>query len=131
MDGTDEAPAEAASYERKLKALDATRLPRDAKTGLPIFDLMLVGVGDDGHVGSLYPNRAEVIDACGVSEKYPKGKSEAMGRGIEGDETPSTFPAVGLRAVADWIVDNAAAATLSVDYAECFSLDMSRGDCNP
>ena len=125
---------------------------------------MLVGVGDDGHVGSLYPNRAEVLDAsgawvlpvemkqpgsitlslaamqaskevviaaCGVSEKYPKGKSEAMGRGIEGDETPSTFPAVGLRAVADWIVDNAAAATLSVDYAECFSLDMSRGDCNP
>ncbi len=34
-------------------------------------------------------------------------------------------------ALADWIVDNAAAATLSVDYAECFSLDMSRGDCNP
>jgi 6-phosphogluconolactonase len=72
-----------------------------------------------------------VIAACGVSEKYPKGKSEAMGRGVEGDETPSTFPAVGLRPYADWYLDNAAAQTLSVDYAECFSLDMSRGDCNP
>lgn len=164
MDGTDDAPAEAASYERKLKSLDETRLPRDSATGLPIFDLMLIGVGDDGHVGSLYPNREEVLDssgawvlpvemkqpgsitlsmaamqaskevviaACGVSEKYPKGKSEAMGRGIEGDETPTTFPAVGLREVADWILDIAAASTLSVDYSECFALDMSRGDCNP
>ena len=164
MDGTDDAQAEAASYESKLKALGDTRLPRDPTTGLPIFDLMLIGVGDDGHVGSLYPAREEVLDtsgrwvlpvemkqpgsitlslpvmqaskevviaACGVSEKYPKGKSEAMGRGVEGDETPSTFPAVGLRPYADWYLDNAAAQTLSVDYAECFSLDMSRGDCNP
>merc|ERR1719387_2895049 len=103
-------------------------------------------VGDDGHVGSLYPGREEVLDcsgrwvlpvemkvpgsitlslpvmaaakevviaACGVSEKYPLGKSEAMARGIEGDESPSTFPAVGLRSVATWHLDMAAAGELS------------------
>jgi 6-phosphogluconolactonase len=72
-----------------------------------------------------------VIAACGVSEKYPKGKSAAMARGIEGEETPSTFPAVGLRDCATWILDQAAASTLSVDYADSFALEMSRGDCNP
>ena len=46
MDGTADAQAEAASYERKLKALPASSLPTDAVTGLPVFDLMLVGVGD-------------------------------------------------------------------------------------
>ena len=72
-----------------------------------------------------------VIAACGVSDKYPMGKSAAMGRGIEGDETPSTFPAVGLRPYATWILDAAAASTLSSDYAESFALVASRGDCNP
>ena len=72
-----------------------------------------------------------VIAACGVSDKYPKGKSAAMARGIEGDETPQTFPAVGLRGVATWVVDAAAASTLSFEYAECFALASSRGDCCP
>jgi len=163
LTGSADAPAEADAYEAALKALPEKVLPRDAN-GLPVFDMMLIGVGDDGHVGSLYPGRDEVLDtsgrwvlpvemkqpgsitlslpvmagakevviaACGVSEKYPKGKSEAMGRGIEGDETPPTFPAVGLRGVATWILDTAAAGSLGVDYAECFSLTMSRGDCNP
>ena len=163
MDGTADAKAEAASYEAQLKAIPEAELPRTA-SGLPAFDMMLIGVGDDGHVGSLYPNRDEVLDAsgawvlpvemktpgsitlslplmraskevviaaCGVSDKYPKGKSEAMARGIEGDETPTSFPASGLRDVATWVLDAAAASTLSPDYAECFMLTMSRGDCNP
>lgn len=29
--------------------------------GLPIFDYMLLGVGKDGHIGSLYPGRKEVL----------------------------------------------------------------------
>jgi len=163
LSGSADAPAEAEAYEEALKALPEDVLPRDAN-GMPVFDMMLIGVGDDGHVGSLYPGRDEVLDksggwvlpvemkqpgsitlslpvmagakevliaACGVSEKYPMGKSEAMARGIEGDETPSTFPAVGLRGVATWILDTAAAGALGVDYADCFSLTMSRGDCNP
>jgi len=28
----------------------------------PSFDMMLIGVGDDGHVGSLYPERDEVLN---------------------------------------------------------------------
>ena len=48
MDGSADAQAEAASYEAQLKALPEATLPRDAKSGLPVFDLMLIGVGDDG-----------------------------------------------------------------------------------
>jgi 6-phosphogluconolactonase len=149
MAGSADAPAEAAAYEAALRALPEEVLPRDG-AGRPVFDLMLIGVGDDGHVGSLYPGRAEVGDAsgawvlpvemkqpgsitlslpvmaaaadvviaaCGVSEKYPQGKSAAMARGIEGAETPTTFPAVGLRQVATWVVDEAAASALSSKYA--------------
>jgi len=148
MSGSDDAVAEAAAYEEALRELPASVLPRDS-SGLPVFDMMLIGVGDDGHVGSLYPLRDEVLDAsgkwvlpvemkqpgsitlslgvmanakevviaaCGVSDKYPKGKSAAMARGIEGDETPTTFPAVGLRGCASWIIDSAAGGELSATY---------------
>jgi len=151
MDGTDDGPAEAASYEAKLKALPEDVLPRRADTGLPVFDLMLIGVGDDGHVGSLYPGRDEVsvgpdgpwvlcvdmkkppsitlslpamrsarqsvVAACGVSDKYPRGKSEGMRRAVSAErETPQTFPAVGLRGFSTWIMDEAAASELGDDY---------------
>ena len=53
-----------------------------------------------------------VIAACGVSEKYPLGKSEGMKRAIMGDETVETFPAVGLREKATWIIDEAAGSSL-------------------
>jgi 6-phosphogluconolactonase len=67
LDGTDDGEAEAASYESKMKALSEDELPRD-KSGLPVFDLALIGVGDDGHIGSLYPGRGEVmVGADGVS----------------------------------------------------------------
>ena len=163
MGGSADAAAEAEAYEMALRALPESVLPVSA-SGVAQFDMALIGVGDDGHVGSLYPGRDEVLDvsgrwvlpvdmkvpgsitlslpvmanakevliaACGVSDKYPQGKSVAMARGIEGDESPSTFPAVGLRDVADWVLDAAAASTLSSDYAESFALQMSRGDCNP
>ena len=50
-----------------------------ARTGLPVFDMMLVGVGDDGHVGSLYPGRDECLYdkseawVLGVAMKDPPG----------------------------------------------------------
>lgn len=150
LDGTDNGEREASSYEQKLKALSEDILPRDSD-GLPIFDLALIGVGDDGHVGSLYPNRDEVlvgkdgpwvlsvamksppsitlslpvmanakkvvIAACGVSDKYPQGKSEGMRRAIVAEEeTLETFPAVGLRSVATWVMDEAAASKLGDEY---------------
>lgn len=144
--GTAETSAEAASYEAALRSLGPERLPvRD--DGLPVFDMCIIGVGDDGHIGSLYPARDEaertdkwilpvdmkdpgsitfslpvmaaaksvLIAACGVSDKYPKGKADAMFTAMEGPVARvRDFPAAGLRPVADWIIDEAAAAQLTL-----------------
>lgn len=64
MGGTGDAPAEAEAYEAQLRALPTSVLPR-GEDGIPVFDMALIGVGDDGHVGSLYPNREEVLDDSG------------------------------------------------------------------
>jgi 6-phosphogluconolactonase len=50
----------ASDYQARLEALPESVLPRHPTTGYPVFDLMLVGVGDDGHIGSLYPNQPHV-----------------------------------------------------------------------
>ena len=55
-----------------------------------------------------------LVAACGVSEKYPQGKSDAMKRAIETEETLETFPAAGLRTVADYVFDEAAASKLTL-----------------
>lgn len=155
LTGSSDAAAEATSYAAQLRAIPESLLPQNA-AGMPVFDLMLIGVGDDGHVGSLYPGQAAVDDtsgawvlpvesktpgsitlslpvmqaakevliaACGVSKKAPKGKGAAMLRAIEStDETPSTFPVVGLRGESTWwVLDGMAGSKLDVDYAECFS----------
>jgi 6-phosphogluconolactonase len=64
MGGTGDAAAEARDYEAQLRSLPSEVLPVNA-AGLPVFDIALIGVGDDGHVGSLYPGREEVMDATG------------------------------------------------------------------
>jgi len=45
----------AEAYEKSLRALPSSTLPFNSK-GYPVFDLLLIGVGTDGHVGSIYPN---------------------------------------------------------------------------
>ena len=61
--------------------------------------------------------RQVVVAACGVSEKYPQGKSDGMRRAVAAeDETLTTFPAVGLRGSATWIMDEAAGSKLGDDY---------------
>jgi len=161
LNGSGDAPREAEAYEAALRErVAAGKILTSSSSGggggdgappLPVFDLMLVGVGDDGHVGSLYPGRGEVLDrsgawvlpvemktpgsitlsldvmaaaketviaACGVSAKYPQGKSAGMLRAVEGAEMLSTFPAAGLRKVATWVMDEAAASKLSPQYLE-------------
>jgi len=117
-----------------------------------LYDYLLLSLlPDDGHIGSLYPNRDEVlvddagpwvlpvamkdppsitlslpvmthakevvVAACGVSDKYPQGKSDGMRRAIVAqDETLVTFPAVGLRDVAVWVMDEMAASKLGEEY---------------
>jgi 6-phosphogluconolactonase len=78
LDGTGDSDYESAEYCKKLRALPEVVLPRD-EDGYPVFDLCLVGVGDDGHIGSLYPNRDEILKkdqwVVGVNMKTPAGIS--------------------------------------------------------
>ncbi|KAL3783477.1 hypothetical protein HJC23_000315 [Cyclotella cryptica] len=73
LGGTSDGEKEASDYETKLKSLPESILPRDGD-GFPVFDLALIGVGDDGHIGSLYPQRSEidVVDGPWVVPAFQK-----------------------------------------------------------
>ena len=103
---------EARDYEYKLKSLGPSILPY-TQDGYPLFDLLCIGIGTDGHVGSIYPNTQDaissrvvvpvsdkqvkislslksmlkskycVVSCSGKSTKAPLGKAEAMYRALE------------------------------------------------
>eukprot|EP00596_Hydrurales_sp_CCMP1899_P009509 CAMPEP_0119033470 /NCGR_PEP_ID=MMETSP1177-20130426/520_1 /TAXON_ID=2985 /ORGANISM="Ochromonas sp, Strain CCMP1899" /LENGTH=153 /DNA_ID=CAMNT_0006990241 /DNA_START=496 /DNA_END=957 /DNA_ORIENTATION=- len=109
------------------------------KDGLPIFDYVLLGMGKDGHVGSLYPERKEVLMTdkhrwvLPVDKKTPPSislslpvmnaalevrvvltgadKAKAVFTGVTRDKAAFDFPACGLTK-ATWMVDIPAAELL-------------------
>jgi 6-phosphogluconolactonase len=122
----------AAAYETTLKCFYGSN---HLATDRPLFDVTLLGIGDDGHTASLFPGQAALREmqrwaVAVIGEKsepritltYPalnssrdvafvvtgKGKRNAVARAQAGDRA---MPAAGVRPVGrlHWFTDRAAA----------------------
>lgn len=62
--GEDDPEKEAERYSHELKMI----IPEE--DGFPVFDLIMLGMGDDGHTASIFPHQMELLESdavCGVA----------------------------------------------------------------
>ena len=134
MRGEMEAREAAALYEKELEEFFG---------GPPVLDLVLLGLGEDGHTASLFPdtpaldardrwaveNPVEKLNTTRLTLTVPavdaarkvaflvagEGKAEALEEILEGDANPHKYPAKLVRPEAElaWMVDRAAARLLT------------------
>ncbi|GAA4330786.1 6-phosphogluconolactonase [Klenkia terrae] len=120
----------------------AAELARVGGGALPRIDVLLLGVGPEGHVASIFPDSPAVGDdrAVVAVRDCPKppptrvslgfatitaadevwllvsgeGKAEAVARALSGGETPASLPAAGAVGRRDtrWMLDQDAASQL-------------------
>jgi 6-phosphogluconolactonase len=131
-----------ATAERYAEVL-RLNLPNDNNNNIPQFDLVLLGIGDDGHTASLFPNTSildeqdkyvaevfvEKMDTWRVSLTYPiinharnvsimvagSGKAEIIAEILGENKGDSLYPVQRVKPIGqlDWYLDKAAAEKLS------------------
>ena len=74
MDGANDPKREAQRYSALLK----DNLPES--NGLPLFDIIVLGMGDDGHTASIFPDRMDLFesDKTVAVAKHPKTKQHRI-----------------------------------------------------
>jgi 6-phosphogluconolactonase len=136
-DGTADADAAAELYAETLRRVTS---PEDHGT-VPAFDIVMLGIGPEGHVASLFPERPALYDTRSVvgvhhSPKPPPTRisltlpsinhgrevwflasGESKARAVRlalGNAGPMQVPAAGVRGTARtlWLLDTAAASQL-------------------
>lgn len=54
---------EASPQEEALRYTEELRQCLPTRDGVPVFDFVLLGIGDDGHTSSIFPHQMELLDA--------------------------------------------------------------------